>query len=96
MTATDINLTSGAAAFSWTTEAEVPDVLGMTQAQAVAEVGAAGLTVGPVSKDNHCLGPAGTVVGQSHPARQILPAGTEIRLNVSTGLNNKGKPCIVQ
>ena len=57
---------------------------------------AAGLTVGPATLDNHCLGPAGRVVGQNHPAGAVLPEGTEIRLSVSTGLNNKGKPCNVQ
>jgi hypothetical protein len=96
VTATDANLTAGRTTFFWTTDAQVPDVLGMTQALAIAELHAAGLTVGAASKDNHCLGPAGTVVGQSHPAGAILPEGTEIRLSVSTGVNNKGKPCEVQ
>ena len=96
VTATDTSLAAGTATFRWTTDAQVPELLSLAQAEAIAEVRAAGLTVGPPALDNHCLGPAGTVVGQSHPAGAVLPEGTAIRLSVSTGLNNKGKPCQAQ
>ena len=96
VTATDVNLASGSTTFAWTTAAQVPDVLGMKQAPAVAELHTAGFTVGPATLSNQCLGKAGFVVGQSHPANSVLPEGTEIRLTVSTGLNSQGKPCEVQ
>lgn len=96
LTATDANLASGSASFTWTTAAQVPDLLGMKQAPAVGELRAAGFTDGPATLSNQCLGKAGSVVGQSHPAGTVLPEGTEIRLTVSTGLNNKGNACDVQ
>jgi len=96
LTATDANLASGSASFTWTTAAQVPDLLGMKQAPAVAELRAAGFADGPATLSNQCLGKAGSVVGQSHPASTVLPEGTEIRLTVSTGLNNKGNACDVQ
>jgi hypothetical protein len=96
VTATDANLASGSASFSLTTAAQVPDVLGMKQVPAVAELRAAGFTNGPATLSNQCLGRAGFVVGLSHPAGVVLPEGTEIRLTVSTGLNSRGKPCDVQ
>lgn len=93
VSATDASLAAGTTGFRWTTAAQVPDLLGLTRTAAIAEVRTAGLTAGPVALDNQCLGPAGSVVGQNHPAGAVLPEGTEIRLSVSTGLNNKGKPC---
>jgi beta-lactam-binding protein with PASTA domain len=96
VSATDANLAAGTTAFRWTTAAQAPDLLGMAQAMAIAEARAAGLTVGRSTLDNHCLGPAGSVVGQSHPAGEVLPEGTEIRLSVATGLNTKGMPCQIQ
>jgi metallophosphoesterase (TIGR03767 family) len=91
--ATDANLAAGIATFTWTTVSRVPDVLGIPQSQAMTEIAAAGLTLGPVSRDSHCLGPAGIVVGQSVVGTTVVPQGTEIRISVSTGLTTKGKPC---
>jgi hypothetical protein len=96
VTATDTNQAADSAAFSWTTAAQVPDLLGTDQTEAITELHAAGFTNGPATLSNQCLGPAGSVVGQNLTAGAILPEGTQIRLTVSTGLNNKGKPCDVQ
>ena len=96
VSATDTNLAAGTTAFRWTTAAQVPDLLGLTRAEALAEIRTAGLTAATPTLDNHCLGPAGRVVGQDHPASAVLPEGTEIRIAVSTGLNTKGKPCEIQ
>jgi hypothetical protein len=96
LTATDANLASGSTSFTWTIVGQVPDLLGMQQAPAVAELRAAGFTDGPATLSNQCLAKAGFVVGQSHPANTLLLEGTEIRLTVSTGHDNKGKPCEVQ
>lgn len=94
ISATDANLTTSSVGFSWTTEAQVPDVRGMREADAAVLVRAAGLTVGPHTLDNHCLDVRGNVIAQTHPGGALLPEGFEIRLTVSSGLNNQHKPCI--
>jgi metallophosphoesterase (TIGR03767 family) len=95
-TATDANLAADTVGFTWTTQSLVPDVIGLPEAQAVALMKAAGLRVGPHTLDNRCLDFAGNVVAQTYPGGTNLPENFEIRLTVSSGLNNKHKPCTIQ
>jgi hypothetical protein len=94
--ATDANLAGSTVSFTWTTQAQVPDVIGMREAEAVALVRVAGFKVGPHALDNHCLDFAGNVIAQTHPGGAVLPEGFEIRLTVSSGLDNHHKPCVIQ
>ena len=94
--ATDVNLAASTVAFTWTTQSQVPDVIGMREAQAIALVRAAGFNVGPHTLDNHCLDFAGNVIAQTHPGGALLPEGFEIRLTVSSGLDSQQKPCKIQ
>jgi metallophosphoesterase (TIGR03767 family) len=94
--ATDANLAASTVSFTWTTQSQVPDVIGMSEAQAVALVRAAGFKIGPHTLDNHCLDFAGNVIAQTHPGGALLPEGFEIRLTVSSGLDNRQKPCEIQ
>ena len=96
LTATDANLASGSASFTWTTAAQVPDLLGMKQAPAVAELRAAGLHRRPRDTQQPVPGQGRIRRRAEPPRRTVLPEGTEIRLTVSTGLNNKGNACDVQ
>jgi hypothetical protein len=94
--ATDVNLATSTVSFIWTTQSQVPDVIGMREAQAVALVRAAGFNVGPHTLDNHCLDFAGNVIAQTHPGGALLPEGFEIRLTVSSGVDNQQRPCKMQ
>ena len=57
---------------------------------------AAGFKIGPHTLDNHCLDFAGNVIAQTYPSGVLLPEGFEIRLTVSSGVDNKQKPCKIQ
>ena len=65
-----------------TAEVDVPSVVGLSQADATAQVKAAGLVVNvvPVPSDQ----PAGTVVAQN-PVGGQANRGSNVRLNVSSG-----------
>jgi eukaryotic-like serine/threonine-protein kinase len=65
----------------------VPDASGKAQADAGAEIEAAGLV--PDSFPADASEPAGTVVSQDPGAGTKLPAGKSVRLNVSTGGGNQ-------
>jgi PASTA domain len=67
------------------TTTTVPDVTGLTQAQAGTAIQAAGLTVGGAPDHVTSTAPPGTVVGQNSPAGTIEPAGSPVQLTVSLG-----------
>jgi len=62
---------------------EVPDVVGLTQAQAEQKIKAAGFTP-QVSPDNNSTQPKGTVTGQTPPAHTHLQQGSPVFITVST------------
>jgi serine/threonine-protein kinase len=62
---------------------KVPDVVGLTQDQAEQKIKDAGFTP-QVSPDNNSTEPKGTVTGQTPPAGQTLPQGSNVFINVSS------------
>jgi hypothetical protein len=78
----DINVINSVRETATTT---VPDVTGLTQAQADAAIRAAGLTVG--APDDYVTSTAlpGTVLGQNSPAGTVEPVGSPVQLTVSLG-----------
>lgn len=63
----------------------VPDLSGMTQAQAQAAITAAGLVVGTISQQFSTTVPAGSVISQEPPAGEQVASGTAVNLVVSQG-----------
>ena len=64
--------------------ASVPDLAGMTQADAASSLSSALLSVGNITQQNATT-PAGTVLGQSPSAATTLPQGESVDLTVSLG-----------
>jgi serine/threonine-protein kinase len=62
---------------------KVPDVVGLTQAEAEQQIRAAGF-VPSVSSDNTSTEPKGTVTNQTPAANQTLPQGATVYITVST------------
>jgi serine/threonine-protein kinase len=62
----------------------VPDVIGMTLAQATADLQAAGLGVASVSGPSSTV-PTGEVFSQSPAGGSFVPAGSTVTLDVSSG-----------
>ena len=63
----------------------VPNVVGLTQADAVTVLGDAGLAVGTVTVASSTVFPTGTVIASNPPAQVSLGRGTAVDLTVSTG-----------
>ena len=89
VTATDGNFASDTVSFTWTTMCRVPAVVGLRESEAVADLRAAGLSVGPHTLNSQCLDVAGAVITQSYPGDVLLPEATQVRLSVSTGRDRK-------
>ncbi|MDF2177427.1 PASTA domain-containing protein [Aliiglaciecola sp. CAU 1673] len=66
------------------TPVPVPDVVGLSQADAEAAIVAAGLTVGTVSTANSAVVPAGDVISQNPTGGTVLP-GSPVDLVISDG-----------
>ena len=64
----------------------VPDVSGMSQAEAASIFQAAGLELGQVTEAYHESIPAGTVLQQSPAAGALVYAGTPVHLTLSRGM----------
>ncbi|HYY93624.1 MAG TPA: FG-GAP-like repeat-containing protein, partial [Pyrinomonadaceae bacterium] len=64
--------------------ASVPDLAGMTQANAASSLSSALLSVGNITQQ-YTNAPAGTVLGQSPTAGTTLPQGESVDLTVSLG-----------
>ena len=67
------------------TTTTVPDVTGLTHAQAGAAIAAAGLTTGAPDDYVTSTIPPGTVLGQDSPAGTTEPDGSPVQLTVSLG-----------
>ncbi len=63
----------------------VPNVLGMTQADAEAAIVAAGFSVGVVGQGSSATVPAGIVMSQNPVADVMMPPGTAVDFTVSKG-----------
>ena len=63
----------------------VPDVVGLTEAQATADIQAAGLVVGTVTRETHASVPLGDVVSQDPDAGLTVNEGSAVNLVVSLG-----------
>ncbi len=74
-------------------EVLVPNVVGKTEAEAVAEIIKANLEVRSVQVNSGK--PAGTVTAQAPPAGTTLVAGSEVRINVSKGPTPVAVPSVV-
>jgi len=63
----------------------VPDVTGMTEAEATAEIGVAGLIVGTVTLQSSGTVPSGDVISQNPSSGMTVDRGSAVDLVVSTG-----------
>jgi beta-lactam-binding protein with PASTA domain len=66
-------------------EAQVPNVVGQTEAQAIQALQAAGFTVAPVKQAFDSKVPVGNVISQEPAAGGQVPKGTSVTLTVSKG-----------
>lgn len=66
-----------------TRTAEVPNLCGLSRAQALIELAAAGLSLGEISETEGTEDTAGTVVKQSHLPGTTVLAGTKITITVA-------------
>jgi metallophosphoesterase (TIGR03767 family) len=95
-TVTDTNHLSSTTTFTWRVLTTIPDVVGLTEADAATALQAAGVSLGRVSLNNQCLDFAGKVVLQDVPAGTSRPLGAPVNLDISSGHGPHGKPCILQ
>ena len=73
----------------------MPDVTGLTTAQATDALINAGLTVGMISQQAHATIPAGSVISQAPVADTVVSPGTAIDLTVSLGIGRVIVPNVV-
>src|SRR5262249_19432076 len=75
----------------------VPTVLGMEQAEAIAAMKSTGLLPGPITWDDHCIDVRGTVLSQNPSAgpHHVSP-GEIYELTISSGRDRNDKPCKFQ
>jgi RHS repeat-associated protein len=66
--------------------AVVPDVTGLTEAEAGAALGARGLVTGNVTTENSDTVPAGLVIRHSPVADTVVPRGSAVDLVISAGV----------
>ena len=78
----------GVPQISWP-KAEVPDVVGLTEGEAIQVLGEAGFTAQSTEVDS--LEPAGTVVGQSPQGGSQVPVSTTVTIQVSSGKAAKAR-----
>jgi PASTA domain len=82
-------------ALTWTILVTVPNVMGSSKQQAGAQLLNAHLTLGSVSLDNGCIDFAGYVLNQIPSPGDLVPESTNVRLTVSSGLDQKGHKCVI-
>ncbi|NOX69214.1 MAG: PASTA domain-containing protein [Gammaproteobacteria bacterium] len=63
----------------------VPDVVGLSQAQATTDINAAGLVVGTVTQQNDNNVPVGNVISQDPVSATLVSAGSAVDLLISNG-----------
>ena len=67
-------------------EVEVPDLEGMTESQARAELATNNLTLGEITEVDNSTEPAGAVIGQTPSAGSSVPPETAVSIQVSSGM----------
>jgi eukaryotic-like serine/threonine-protein kinase len=72
---------------------DVPDVLGAREADALVTIRAAGLVPDP--HDIFSDKPAGTVIAQDPKGGTSVVRGSNVRINISKGLQNRGIPNVI-
>ncbi len=82
--AVDVQLVINAA-LGLTIPVTVPDVVGMTQAEAEASILAAGLSVGPIAQQYSSTTPSGNVISHDPAAGVSVMSGSVVSLVVSRG-----------
>jgi beta-lactam-binding protein with PASTA domain len=88
-TAVDLVISTGPATV------DVPDVVGLPQATAEADIQAAGLVVGAITLVGDPVVPAGNVISQDPLAGTMVSEGTAVDLVVSLGLVSVDVPDVV-
>jgi formylglycine-generating enzyme required for sulfatase activity len=78
------------------TQANVPNVVGLTQAVAANTLAGAGLSVGTVTRQNSATVAAGVVISQNPVAGSSVASGTAVTLTISSGATQISVPDIVQ
>ncbi|MDQ1642180.1 MAG: eukaryotic-like serine/threonine-protein kinase [Actinomycetota bacterium] len=78
-----------------TVRVQVPDVRGLTVAQATTAITKAGLTVGQVTQENSATVDKGNVIDQSPEPRSELGKGGPVDLKVSAGVKESTVPTLV-
>jgi hypothetical protein len=71
---------------TWSNQAIVPAITGLTQADAQSAINSAELCVGSVTKIYNDSVPSGDVISQAYPAGQTVLIGTSINFVVSLGI----------
>jgi hypothetical protein len=94
LTVKDRELTSNPDFVVVTVQISVPNVVGMTQAQAQQEIAGAHLAVN-ITQENSSTVPGGTVIRQNPPARTEVMAGTLVSLVISLGPSAVAVPNVV-
>ena len=80
----------GSATQSFTINVTVPDVVGLTEAQATTNITSAGLVIGTVTQANSDTVPAGSVISQDPTAGTQAAPGTAVDLVISLGPTGGG------
>ncbi len=75
-------------------QVNVPDVTGLTQADASARLGQAGLKVGDVTQQYSDTVPSGQVISQNPAAGQTVDAGAQVSLVISQGQKPPAKVAV--
>ena len=75
--------------------ATVPDVVGLTQAQATTAITTANLVIGTVTQQSDDSVPAGNVISQSPTAGTVVTEGSAVDLVISSGPDNATVPDVV-
>ncbi|MGH8584548.1 MAG: PASTA domain-containing protein, partial [Gammaproteobacteria bacterium] len=81
---------SATQSFTITVTAAVPDVVGLTAAQATANITNAGLVVGTLTQANSATVPAGNVISQNPAAGTQVASGSAVDIVVSLGPTGGG------
>jgi hypothetical protein len=92
-TVTGANGLRSSTTFNWTLTTRVPNLHGLDQGAAQTVLSGAGLRLGNVMLVYNCTDDPGTVLDQSQPAGQAVPARSTVNISVSSLTDGKGRRC---
>jgi metallophosphoesterase (TIGR03767 family) len=95
VTVTDTNHLTSASTFTWRILAPVPDITGLRETPALADLRTAHFTW-TITIDNSCIAPVGFVANQDPTPGELLPIGSPVHVWISSGHDTQGKKCILQ